>query len=107
MKKRTKTPINRPLFPSIKEVSDGLNKKNNPVISIKTNVCFEKNDCPLCTFHPYYGVELTFILYYANKSIQTVCYKCGKRIAEETGLKLPMTLTEIEYIEGVEDRALI
>ena len=107
MKRRKKT--NKSLLEPTKEELDEIarNKKSNPVIAIKTGVCEKKSDCPLCTFKPYYGVELVFILFYANKSIQTVCYKCGKKAAEETGLKLPLTLSEIEYIERAKDREVL
>lgn len=107
MKSRKKT--NKSLLEPTKEELDEIarNKKSNPVIAIKTVVCEEKKDCPLCTFKPYYGVELAFILFYANKTIETVCFKCGKKVAEETGLKLPMTLREIEYIERVKDREIL
>ena len=107
MKRRKKT--NKSLLEPTKEELDEIarNKKSNPVIAIKTGICEKKSDCPLCTFKPYYGVELVFILFYANKSIQTVCYKCGKHAAEETGLKLPMTLKEIEYIERAKDREVL
>lgn len=107
MKRRIKPPANRALIPAIKKPSDGMSVKSNPVVAIKTNVCFEKRDCPLCTFHPYYGVELVFIIDYADKSIQTICYKCGKKIALENGFKLPMTLAEAEYIGGAPDRETI
>ena len=109
MKLRARKKTNTALFRPTKDELDTIvrNKKSNPVIDIKTGVCDEKNDCPLCSFRPYYGVELVFILFYADKSIQTVCYKCGKAAAEETGLKLPMTLSEIEYIERAKDREVL
>lgn len=107
--RKSKKGINKPLFGPTKAelIEIARKKKDNPVIAIKTHVCEEKRDCPLCTFHPFYGVELVFIVRYADKTFQCVCAKCGKRLSQETGLKLPMTLPEIHYIEGAANRETI
>ena len=82
--------------------NDALGDKapvNTPVqkeiTSITANVCEEKNACPLCGRGDRYGIPLVFILHYDDRSINTVCYRCGAKAARKAGLKLPRTETEI------------
>jgi len=61
------------------------------VIAITANVCEEKNACSLCGGGDRYGIPLVFVLHYEDRSIDTVCYRCGAKAARKVGLKLPLT----------------
>jgi len=61
------------------------------IISITANVCEEKNACSLCGRGDRYGIPLVFVLHYEDRSIDTVCYRCGANAARKADLKLPLT----------------
>ena len=61
------------------------------VSAITANVCEEKNACQLCGRGGHYGLPLVFVLHYEDRSIDTVCYRCGAKAARKADLKLPLT----------------
>ena len=65
------------------------------VVGITPNICEEKNVCLGCNRGDHYGIPVVFVLHYADKSINTVCYRCGAKAAQKAGLKLPMTEEKI------------
>ena len=65
------------------------------IVAITANVCEEKNNCSLCDRGNYYGIPLVFILHYEDKSINTVCYRCGTKMGRKADIKLPLTETQI------------
>jgi len=73
--------------------------------AITANVCEERNACPLCGRGDRYGLPLVFILHYADRSIDTVCYRCGAKAARKAGLKIP--LTEEKLYEKTINRGVI
>ena len=75
------------------------------IISITANVCEEKNACALCGRGGHYGLPLVFVLHYEDRSIDTVCYRCGAKAARKVGLKLP--LTEEKLNEKMINRGII
>ena len=75
------------------------------VTAITANVCEEKNACSLCGRGGHYGLPLVFVLHYEDRSIDTVCYRCGAKAARKVGLKLP--LTEEKLYEKMINRGII
>jgi len=67
------------------------------VVSITANVCEQKGVCAICGRGGLYGMPLVYVLHYEDKSINTVCYKCGIKASKREGIKLP--LTEPEFYE--------
>lgn len=77
------------------------------VMDIQSNVCIEKNICQHCGRGDRYGIPLHYLLFYPNGGFKTVCFTCGKKVADETGLRLPPTPLEIEEREDAADLRLI
>jgi len=65
------------------------------VLRIAPNVCMEKGMCSCCGRGDRYGIPLHFIFHCDDGSLNTVCFACGKGKADKTGLKLPLTESDI------------
>jgi hypothetical protein len=65
------------------------------VIKIAPNICIDKRMCQKCGRGGNYGIPLQFILHFSKGGVETVCYRCGAKVAEKEGFKLPSTEEDI------------
>lgn len=100
MKRRRKpqaVKVQGTLTPNLNAEVRALKLKN--ATDIQPNVWIEKNTCHHCKRGDRYGMPLPFLLHYQNGGVLSVCFTCGKKAANETGLRLPATPLETEARE--------
>jgi hypothetical protein len=77
------------------------------VIKITSNVCMQKDMCQGCGCGDRYGLPLHFLLHYPDGGFRTVCFSCGAKVADKTGLRLPLTESDIFAREEEVDLKII
>ena len=80
-------------------------EKDKIPVRITANVCIEKGICSRCdSGKSYFGVPLVFVLHFSDKSIESICYKCGIKIGRRMGFKIPLTEEDIYNSVIAKDR---
>lgn len=87
--------IQRFLSPDLTADVEPVALPRKDVIEITPNICMQKDVCGGCGRGDSYGIPLHFLLHYLDGELRTVCYTCGKKAANKTGIKLPPTESSI------------
>lgn len=77
------------------------------ILAITTSGCEQKGICPICDRGGYFGLPLVFVLHYRDRTIKTVCFKCGRKAALKEGISLPPTERDIFNAIEAPDMRLI
>jgi hypothetical protein len=105
--KRKKDPINVQAALSRDPNAESEPSPLEDVVEITANVCMQKDMCQGCGRGDRYGLPLHFLLHYLEGGFRTVCFSCGAKVADKTGLRLPPTESDIFAREEEVDLKII
>jgi hypothetical protein len=105
--RRKKEPINVQAALSLNPDAESESLQFEDVIEITPNVCVQKDMCQGCGRGDRYGLPLHFLFHYLDGGLRTVCFSCGAKAADKTGLRLPSTESDIFAREEEVDLKII